>query len=150
MVANFSILTSFCQKIVWARKLPFGTKTQHLNTLVFKRSLFTACLSSKAWKHKVFIYAVVRIENKNMLTPERTHCKIQFLRTIKSYFKQVSMHRYTHRERQTDWWSFLTDQLTITTKIIYLHPIGYFNQWKITDKIFLIKKRDEKCQTLEK
>ena len=43
----------------------------------------------------------------------------------------------------------VNDQLTITTKRIYLHPIGYFNPIEINESIYLIKKTHDAGQTFE-
>ena len=39
--------------------------------------------------------------------------------------------------------SLLNDQLTITTKRIYLYPIGYFKPREITYRTFIIKNSDD-------
>ena len=41
------------------------------------------------------------------------------------------------------------DLLTITTKRIDLHCIGYSNPWEITNEIFVIKRTDDQVPTFE-
>ena len=38
---------------------------------------------------------------------------------------------------------------SITTKRLFLNPIGYLKPWEITDKIFIITKTDDDGQTFE-